>query len=101
MSQFRLLPRAARDLNEIADYTLAQWGARQLEDYMKQIDKRFRVLAANPLLGRARDELGAGVRSFPHARHVIFYVEESGEIHIIGVVHAAMDLDAYFGEGGP
>lgn len=96
MSGFRLTPRALRDLDAIADYTLAAWGERQTEKYLGELEQRFRWLAQSPHLGRARDEIGEGYRSYPHRAHVIFYLIEGDEIAIIGVPHGAMDIEAYF-----
>jgi toxin ParE1/3/4 len=92
----RLTPRALRDLDAIADYTLAAWGERQTEKYLGELEQRIRWLAQNPHAGRARDEVGEGYRSYPHGAHVIFYLIEDGEIAIIGVPHGAMDIEAYF-----
>lgn len=98
MNRFRLTPRASRDLDEIADYSLAQWGEKQTERYLASFEERFRWLADNPLLGRARDDIVEGYRSFQQGSHLIFYLIAGDEIHIIGVPHASMDVDAYFDE---
>jgi toxin ParE1/3/4 len=98
VKRFRLTPRALKDLDEIADYSLAQWGEKQTERYLVALEDRFRWLADNPLLGRARDDIAEGYRSFP-ARLALgvlpdFWRRDS----IIGVPHASMDVDAYFDE---
>lgn len=96
MSRFRLTPRALRDVDTIADYTLAAWGERQAEKYLAELEQRFRWLAQNPHGGRSRDEVGTGYRSYPHGAHVIFYLIEGGDVAIIGIPHGSMDIDAYF-----
>jgi toxin ParE1/3/4 len=95
---FRLTPRALRDLDAIADYTLSRWGERQAAKYVVELEQRFVWLAAHPHAGRARDEIGEGYRSYPHGAHVIFYISLGAEIAIIGVPHGAMDVEAYFDE---
>lgn len=96
MSRFRVTPRALRDVDAIADYTLAKWGERQAEKYIADLEQRFRWLSQNPNAGRAREEVGEGYRSYPQGAHVIFYVIDTSGIAIIGVPHAAMDVEAYF-----
>jgi toxin ParE1/3/4 len=96
VSLFRVTPRALRDLDAIADYSLAQWGEKQTEKYLDEIEQRFRWLAQNPNAGRARDEIGDGYRSYPQSAHVIFYIIDKPGIAIIGIPHASMDIDAYF-----
>jgi plasmid stabilization system protein ParE len=50
-------------LDQIADYTLAQWGDRQVEIYLNALAKRFEWLAKNPIAGLARDDIAQGYRS--------------------------------------
>jgi toxin ParE1/3/4 len=93
---FRVTPRALADLDAIADHTLAAWGERQTEKYVSELQRRFQSLAEHPGLGRARDEVGEGFRSYPHGSHVISYLVETDHIAIIGVPHGSMDIEAYF-----
>ena len=96
MKRFRLTPRALRDLDGIADHSLKTWGEAQTTRYLEALDERFQWLADNPLLGHVRDEIASGYRSFRQGSHIVFYVIEGDDVHIIGVPHAAMDIDAYF-----
>lgn len=96
MSRYRLTPRALADLDSIADYTLAHWGAAQMETYVTALDRRFEWLAQNPMLGRDRGDVARGYRCFRQGAHLVFYVIGGDEIHIIGIPHVTMDLDAYF-----
>lgn len=96
MSAFGLTPRALKDLDAIADYTLENWGAGQMETYLRALNDRFQWLADNPMLGRDRNDVGRGFRSFRQGAHLIFYIVSTDGIHIIGVPHASMDIDAYF-----
>jgi len=47
-------------------------------------------------MGRLRDELADGLRSFPVGRYVIFYRPIPKGIEIVRVLHGARDLDAIF-----
>ena len=96
MSVYRLTPRALRDLDQIADYTLAHWGDRQVETYLNALVKRFEWLAKHPNAGRVRDDIGQGYRSYREGSHLIFYVVERGIVAIIGVPHGSMDIEAFF-----
>lgn len=96
MSSYGLTPRALRDLDQIADYTLAKWGDRQAEIYLDALVKRFEWLARNPDAGRSRDDVDHGYRSYREGSHLIFYVVEQGVVAIIGVPHGSMDIEAFF-----
>lgn len=50
------------------------------------------------MMGRAREELAADLRSFPFGRYVIFYTPVDGGIDVVRVLHSARDIDAAFGE---
>jgi toxin ParE1/3/4 len=89
---FRVTPRAFEDLKNIGRYTLQQWGRTQRDAYLRALDTRFEWLAKHPMLGRTRDEIAAGYRSYPHEAHTIFYLIRDGGIDIIGVPHQAMDI---------
>ena len=95
---YELTPRAEQDLDAIALYTIREWGAEQMETYLRELEERFRWLAENPDLGRRRDDVHPGYRSWSQGRHVIFYVQQVHRIAIIGVLHRAMDVAAYLGE---
>jgi toxin ParE1/3/4 len=93
---FRLTPRALRDLDAIADYTLRTWGADQMEAYLRGIESRIAWLADNPDLGRRREDVGKGYRSFLEGSHLIFYLIEEDRVVVIGLPHRAMDIGGFF-----
>jgi toxin ParE1/3/4 len=96
LSRYRLTPRALKDLDQIAEYTLARWGERQAEKYLSDMTTRFAWLSENPAAGRVRNEIGEGYRSYRQGSHHIFYIVENGFVAVIGIPHGSMDIDAYF-----
>jgi len=64
-------PQAAEDIEEIWDY-IADDSLPAADRWLEQLDEQFQRLAAHPLMGRAREELAGGMRSFPFGRYVIF-----------------------------
>lgn len=93
---FRITPRAAQDLRNIARYTLKTWGRQQRDTYLLTIDRRFSWLTENPNLGKPRPEIKEGYYSYPQGSHAIFYLVREGGIDIIGVPHQRMDVVNYF-----
>jgi toxin ParE1/3/4 len=57
-----------------------------------------RMLAGAPAIGRARLEIGAGIRSFVVNHYVLFYRPLTGTvgIELVRVLHGARDIDAVF-----
>lgn len=93
-SRYVLSPRALKDLRHIWDMTVQNWGVAQAERYTNALDNRCAMLAENPMLGRARDEVRTGLRSFPEGRHLIFYRVNGDVIEIVGFPHQRQDIDS-------
>jgi len=95
---YALRELAVADLGAIWVYTFDQWGVEQAERYLEGLFACFEDLAENPQLGRQRDEVKAGYRSFPQGRHVVFYLVVSADIEVIGIVHQSADADTHLGQ---
>lgn len=89
-------PRAKADLVEIWDY-IADDSENRADAFIETVNQKLTVLAERPNIGRARDELGKNIRSFPVGRYVIFYMPIQGGIDVVRVLHGARDLDISFG----
>lgn len=66
-------PRARIDIAGIWEF-IAEDSEAQADAFVDRFDAHFQLLARQPGLGRARDELLAGLRSFPFERYMVFYV---------------------------
>ena len=95
MPQVTRRPLAETDILEIWDY-IADDSLTAADRWVDHVDEQFRVLATQPMMGRARDELAPGVRSFPFGRYVVFYVPLANGIDVVRVLHGARDIDAVF-----
>ena len=58
--------------------------------------EKSQMLAQSPFIGKARDELGPKIRSFPIGNYVLFYQPIEDGIEIIRVLHGARDIEALF-----
>ncbi len=95
MSVILRRPRARDDLAEIWDY-IADDSIKQADAFIDHIDGAFRTLAAQPMMGRERNELVPGLRSFPIGRYMIFYEPLPDGVVIVRVLHGARDIDTQF-----
>jgi|ERR1700694_4607189 len=95
MSVILKRPRAADDLIEIWDY-IADDNVARADAFIDDVDAKLHLLAEQPMLGRSREELAPGLRSFPFGRYVIFYEVIRDGIAIIRVLHSARDLGPIF-----
>jgi toxin ParE1/3/4 len=90
MSKYRLSRLAEADLMDIGTYSLNKWGEDQTIRYIDALEACCRLLADNPQLGRACDQIRPGLRRMEHGRHVIFYRIERRGISVSRILHQRM-----------
>ena len=95
MSQFLVSDAARSDLDEIWFY-IAQDDPEAADKFMRAVVSRFPLLAAMPEMGRQREELAAGLRSFPVGGYIIFYRAMQNGVQITRVLHGARDFPPLF-----
>lgn len=54
---------------------------------MDRLNERFVLWATQPLMGRSRDELALGIRSFAFGRYVVFFEPLPDGIDVVRVLH--------------
>jgi toxin ParE1/3/4 len=89
----RRTAQARVDLIEIWLY-LGERSPAAADRVLDAIERLFRMLALQPLIGRERPELSPGIRSFVVMSWVVFYRAQPGAVEIVRVVHGARDVDA-------
>jgi toxin ParE1/3/4 len=87
----RFTEQAQRDLENISDY-IARDNLTNALRFVDRLEARCRLHSLHPLLGRSRNDLRPGLRSFPFGRYVIFYRPLHDGIEVIRVLHGARDL---------
>lgn len=96
MPIYRLSPLAEKDLFNIISTTIESWGNAQAKEYAQTMDAALVKLAQYPEFGRERNDVYNGARSFPVAKHIVFYqVTETG-IDVARILHQRMDLSKHF-----
>jgi toxin ParE1/3/4 len=69
---YRLTARARRDVLQIWSY-IAEDSETAADRFVDLLIQHFQLLGDNPHIGRRRDELRAGYRSFPLGDYLILY----------------------------
>ncbi len=92
---YRLTAHARRDILRTWAY-IAQDSDAAADRFVDLLIRHFQLLADNPHIGRLRDELRAGYRSFPVGEYLIFYRIGQPGVRIMHVVHGRRDLEALF-----
>lgn len=96
MSNYRLSAKALSDLMEIGMYTEQNWGVKQRNKYLKEIDDCFSNIAEKPKIGVRCDYIRQGYRKLPQGSHIIFYrLNDSEIVEIIRILHKSMDVQSH------
>ncbi|MEK6746464.1 MAG: type II toxin-antitoxin system RelE/ParE family toxin [Pseudomonadota bacterium] len=86
-------PCAENDIIEIWGY-IADDSELRADSFIKDIEKLFYTLVKTPNIGKSRNELLDGLKSFPIGRYVIFYRTHLNAVEIVRVLHSARDIDS-------
>jgi toxin ParE1/3/4 len=88
-----LSPRAAADLEEIADY-IARDNPIRAASFVAELEAECWAVAVSPELYPARADLALGLRMAVHGRYLVLYRDLPGEetVRIERVLHSARNL---------
>lgn len=89
--------RALNDLEEIWFY-YSEVSEKAADKILKQITEKFQNVLEFPKIGKERNDLLIGLRSFPTGKYTIFYQETSSGIEIVRVIHGSRDIEQIFDE---
>ena len=87
--------QAERDLLDIWLY-IAENNSRAADRLLDHIHATVQMLARYPQMGKRRDALRSGLRSFTVGDYVVFYLQRDQGIVLVRVLSGYRDLDALF-----
>lgn len=90
-------PQAEVDLLEIWSF-ISRADFETADRYLDWINSNLELLATQPLMGRARDELRPGLRSLPVGNYVVFYTPLEDGVRVERIVRGSRDLGKLFEE---
>lgn len=96
MTTYRLARRARQDLLNIWQY-IASDNEQAADQFIDLVRQHFEILGRNPRVGRRRDELRRGYRSFPVGNYLILYRIIDSGVCVMRVVHGRRNLELLFG----
>ena len=100
MSRVRLSHQARADLDAIWDYIgITKNSPLTASRQVEAIYERMTLLAKQPLMGEAREELRPGLRSSLAGSYVILYYPLQDGIEVATVLHGSRDIEGMFRRG--
>lgn len=97
MKPYIFSPRARRDFAEILDY-FGEIDPDTALDFVTRLQLMCDQLAEMPGMGRKRDDIAKGLRSFPVEKCIIFYRLAKDDIEIVRVLHGSRNIEKIFSE---
>lgn len=95
----RLASQVEFELDDIWYYVARESGSIEIADRLiDSITDRFFLLANHPYVGRLREDLRPGMRSFPVGQYVIIYRIEDADVLILHALHSHRDVQRIFHE---
>ena len=92
MAEYRLSPRAQRDLDGMFDYTVSRWGLPQAIRYTDLIEAACADLAEAPHQARGCAHVRPGYRQRGVEQHVIYFKPTRYGIAVVRILHQRMDV---------
>ncbi len=95
MNRYRFSRQAEQDLEDIWVY-LTQQDELLADKQIAQILDRLPMLSQFPDMGKQREDLLVGLRSFPVKPYIVFYTKISDGIEVVRVMHQSRDIYSQF-----
>lgn len=80
------------------EYYRRERGVESADTLLRALYASFQLLADQPLLGRARPEIQADLRSFPVLSYIVLYKDLPTHVYVARVIHQRRDLRRAFVE---
>lgn len=79
------------------NYTLEQWGVKQMYDYESSIDSGFIAIKENPYIRLSKEVTGYNkpTRYLKIEKHKIYYTIENDVIVVLRILHEQMNPDLH------
>lgn len=96
INKYILSQEADFDLEEIFEYSYAEFGLNQAIKYLGEIDDVFIKIVNTPEIGRTRYEIKQGLYSIPIGMHIVFYRILTDHVRIVRILYGGRDLPKNF-----
>ncbi len=93
--QLMISENATRDLADIWAY-IATDSLLAADGFIDFLYEQCQLFCSSPEIGRIREELFPGVRSFPIKRYIIYYRVAANSVEIIRILSGYRDIDSIF-----
>lgn len=101
MAKLLLTSRALDDMQDIYDYSVAEWGEQTALKYIRAIENIFSLLKENERLLKLNKKISSRFMVYPVKKHCLICDVVEDTIFVLTVKHASMNLLERLKELGP
>ncbi len=97
MSEYRISPRAMKDLEDIHYYIAIEKEAPiNAKKFIKKLYKTFTFLSKNPNIGRSKESIRPGFMVWTESSYYVFYRKTKQSVDIIRIINSNRRIDKLF-----
>lgn len=93
--RLELSRRAQADLDDIRDYSLAEFGTARAVAYLDAMEEAFRRMLDYPEIGSIHRAVHPPIRCLGCQQHRIFYQVDGDRMLVVRILHNAMDVQRH------
>lgn len=86
--------QATEDLIDLWLY-ISNDSLQNADKFIDHIHQQCRLICSNPEIGRERNELSPGIRSFPVTRYIVYYRIKSKALEIVRIMSGYRDIEQF------
>ena len=91
MREVIVRPDAEADIEDTADYTIAQWGHEQARAYVGELRQAIEQLATTALRYPLYESVHPGLRRKRSGMHHIYYLASKERVEVLNIIHVQRD----------
>ena len=91
MREVILRPDAEADIEDVADYTIGEWGHDQARKYVSELRRAIELLATTALRYPLYDTVYPNLRRKRSGMHHIYYLASKDCVEVLKVIHVQRD----------
>ncbi|MWP48304.1 type II toxin-antitoxin system RelE/ParE family toxin [Gilliamella sp. Lep-s21] len=84
MLSIKITRHAAKQIKNIYQYSIKNWGKEKAKDYLIGLHKTIFLLAQSPSIAVQYDK---GIYYFPSQSHIIYFIQDSKKMIVLTVLH--------------
>lgn len=89
-----LTDRALKDIADIREYSIEQFGRRVANQYLGAIENTLGLLKSNPALLRDQPELHSWFKFYRCKKHFLVCDHQTADIYVLALIPTSMDIPA-------